>query len=373
MDFTLSEEETLLRESVARFVAAEYELPKRKILSAANRDHWARFAELGWLGVGIPEEAGGYGRSLTGVMVISEILGGGLALEPYFGTAVLAPQVLLSAIGAEPSAALLAHVVEGRAQIALANSEYEARGTLSFIATTARAKSNGFILDGKKAAVLGGPSAKSFLIAARTSGGTDDPNGITLFHVPRDTPGLKVCDYRMIDSSRISDIVLDGVEVSGVSIIGKKGDAIAALEAGTDIAIVAACFGTVGAIAAALALTTDYLGTRKQFGRLLRDFQVLRHRAADMLVALEQARSAAYRGLAGLHEAAPQTRARAVSAAKIVVAQSSRFVCGQAIQLHGGMGVTDEFRISHLFKYITVTNALFGSDSYHIERMGSLM
>lgn len=373
MDFSLSEEETMLCESVSRFIAAEYDLPKRQALSASGRDHWARFAELGWLGVGVPEAAGGYDASLTGVMLISEILGGGLALEPYLGAAVLAPQVVLAALGGAQSAPLLAPVIEGRELIALANSESDARGRLSFIATTARPKGKGFVLEGEKTAILGGPSATCFLIAARTSGAVDDVDGVTLFRAPRETPGLTALDYKMIDETRMSDITLHGVELPAQAVVGPQGGADAALEAGTDTAIVAACFGVVGAMQQALTLTKDYLPARKQFGRPLSDFQVLRHRAADMLVALEQARSAAYRGLAGLHERDPRARARAASTAKIVAANCSRFVCGQAIQLHGGMGVTDEFRISHLFKYISVANALFGADAYHVERLGTLI
>jgi len=373
VDFNLSEEETMLRESVARFVRAEYELPKRQELIASGRDHWKRFADLGWLAVGIPEEAGGYGGSLSATMLISEVFGGGPTLEPYLGAAVLAPHVVLAAVGGEASANLLTPVFEGRMLIALANCEYEARGKLSFIGTTARSKAGSFVLNGQKAAVIGGPAATCFLVAARTSGGIDDPDGITLFRMPRDAPGLTVRDYRAIDSSQMSDITLHNVEAPAGSIVGEVGGALAALEAGTDTAIVAAAFGIAGAMTTALSATTEHLRTRKQFGGPLRDFQVLRHRAADMLVELEQARSAAYRGLAGLHQNDPRARAYAASSAKIVVARCSRFVGGQAIQLHGGMGVSDECRISHLFKYIAVTNALFGSDTYHIERLGSLM
>jgi len=373
VDFNLSDEEVMLRESVARFVAAEYELPKRQQLIASGRDHWPRFAELGWLGVGIPEAAGGYGGSLSATMLIAEVLGGGLALEPFVGAAVLAPQAILAAVGAEASASLLEPVLAGDTRLALANGEYAARGKLSFIGTSARAKGSHFVLNGKKTAVLGGPSATDYLVAARTSGSIDEVHGVTLFRVPRTTAGLTVRDYRMIDSSGMSDLVLDDVQVPAEAIVGEADQAMAALETGTDAAIVATAFSIVGAMSAALSLTTEHLRTRKQFGGPLRDFQVLRHRAADMLVDLEQARSAAYRGLAGLHETNPQARAHAASAAKIVVTRCSRFVVGQAVQLHGGMGVSDEFRVSHLFKFIAVGNALFGADTYHVERLGSLM
>ncbi len=363
----------MLRESVARFVAAEYELPKRRELISQGRDHWDRFAQLGWLAVAVPEAAGGYGGGLSSLMLICEVLGGGLALEPYLGCAVLTPQVLLAALGTTESAGLLAPVLEGRSRMALANSEYAARGRLAFIAATARATAGGFLLEGSKIAVIGGPSATEFLIAARTSGMSADPEGITLFRLPRETSGLTVRDYRMIDSSPVSDLTLEHVVVPGEAVVGRVGGAFSALEAATDTAIVAAAFGIVGAMTAALSLTTEHLRNRKQFGAPLRDFQVLRHRAADMLVQLEQARSAAYRGLSGLNAPDPRARARAASAAKIVVARCGHFVTGQAIQLHGGMGVSEEFRISHLFKHVAVANALFGTDTYHTERLGSLL
>lgn len=373
MDFNLSQEEAMLRESVARFVTDEYELIKRETLVAQDRDHWDRFVELGWIGLGIPEAAGGYGEALEGAMVIAEVLGGGLALEPYLGAAILLPQVLLAAVGADAGAALLAPVIEGKAQIALAANEYAGRGRLAHIETTAQADGDNYLLNGRKTAVIGGPSASSFLVAARTAGAVEDRDGISLFLLPRDTAGLTVRDYRMIDASPVSDLLLDATRVPASAMLGPPGAALAALEAGTDIATVAAAFGAVGAMREALTQTTEYLKTRKQFGGPLRDFQVLRHRAADMLVALEQARSAAFRGLAGLRQNDAQARAYAVSAMRIVVARCGRFVCGQAIQLHGGMGVTEELRIGHYFKYISVANALFGGDSYHVERMGALM
>jgi alkylation response protein AidB-like acyl-CoA dehydrogenase len=373
VDFNLSDEETMLRESVSRFVAVEYELTRRQQLMEAGKDHWPRFAELGWTGVGLPEAAGGYDPSLSSVMVIAEALGGGLALEPYIGAAVLTPHVLLAALGAEASADLLAPVIEGSAQIALANAEHEAGAELSFVETQARKSGDGFALSGAKTAVLGGPSATSFLVAARTAGAAHDRDGVSLFHVARDAKGLTVRDYRLIDGSAVSDLTLSDVALPASSLVGKQGAALAALEAGTDIAIIATAFGLVGAMSAALTMTTEHLKTRKQFGGPLRDFQSLRHRAADMLIAIEQARSAAYRGLAGLEHPDPAVRARGASAAKIVAVQSARFVGQNAIQLHGGMGVVDEFRISHLFKYMAVASAQFGSDMHHIKRLGALM
>jgi alkylation response protein AidB-like acyl-CoA dehydrogenase len=369
VDFTFSDEETMLHESVSRFVAAEYELTRRQKLIDANNNHWRRFAELGWLGLGIPQAAGGYGASLNGAMILSENLGGGLAVEPYVGIGVLTPQVVLAALGAEASASLLMPVVEGASLIALAGTEAQPGENLALIQTNASKQGGGYVLNGRKTAVIGGPNATSFLIAAQTSA----KGGLSLFNAPRETRGLHVRDYRMIDATGMSDITLEGVELPATALIGEKDRTLPALEAGIDAAIVATAFGVVGAMSSALSLTTEHLKTRKQYGGPLRDFQVLRHRAADMLIAIEQARSAAYRALAALNQPDPKARARATSSAKIVLAQSSAFVGQNAIQLHGGMGVVDEFRISHLFKHMAVANALFGSESYHIKRMGELM
>lgn len=373
MNFHLNDEEVMLRDSVARFVCAEYALPKRRELVKAGRDHWRQFADLGWLAVGIPEGAGGLGGSLYGTMLICEVLGGGLALEPYLGCAVLVPQVVLAALEPSAGAAFLASIIEGQTLMALANSEYPARGNLAYIATRAAPDARGIVLNGRKTGVLGGPSATDFLVVARIAGAPDSLDGLSLYRVPRNSPGLGVRNYRMIDSSPMSDLTLDEVVLPSTAIVGTSGSAYQALVAGTDAAIVASAFGMIGAMQQALNLTVEHLRTRKQFGGPLRNFQVLRHRAADMLVQLEHARSAAYRALAALHQPDPAGRAHAVSAAKIVMNRCSRFVAGQAVQLHGGMGVSDESPVSHLFKYIAVTNSLFGDDAYHIERLGSLM
>jgi alkylation response protein AidB-like acyl-CoA dehydrogenase len=373
VDFTLSTEESILRDSAERFTAAEYELARRNKLIAADQDHWERFVELGWLGLGIPEEAGGYDASLNGPMVLAEALGQGLALEPYLGVGVLAPHAILAAAGAEAAAALLAPVIEGQERLALAHAEHEGRGRHSFVRTSARRQGDGYILSGAKSAVLGGSRATKFVVAARTSGAVDEDEGVSLFLVDRDAPGLTVQPYRLIDASPVADLELNGVAARASALIGVEGKALSALEFATDVATVAAAFSTVGAMGAALTQTRDYLQTRKQFGDTLSQFQALRHRAADMLVSLEQARSAAFRGLAGLHADDPGQRRRAVSAMKIVVARCSHFVCGQAIQLHGGMGVTDELRIGHLFKHATVANALFGSPDFHVRRLGALL
>jgi alkylation response protein AidB-like acyl-CoA dehydrogenase len=370
MNFNYSIEEEMLRDSVAQYVAAEARRPGR---IDACADHWPKFAELGWLGIGISEQAGGYDGSLNDIMVINGVLGRALMREPYVGCAVLAPQVFLAAIGGENSGTFLRAAISGRRIWALANAEYEAAGEVRSIQTSATRDGALYTLRGIKTAVLGGYHATDFLVAARTAGATDDPHGITLFAIPRESAGLTVRNYEMVDCSAIADVILESVTVSADAVVGEPNMALGALETGTDIAIVASLFGVVGAMEKCVELTNEYLRERKQFGGPLWNSQVLRHRLADMLVSLEHARSAAYRGLAGLYEEDPRSRARAVSSAKIVVSRGSRFVCGQAIQLHGGIGLTDEMAVSHLFKYAAVTCALFGSESHHVARLGSLM
>lgn len=363
----------MLLDSVQRFVKDNYALVQREKMDGAKGTFWSTYAELGWLGIGIPEEYGGNGRDFVDVAIISEALGQGLALEPYLGAGVLAPQVILEAASAEQRADLLPRVVDGSTLLALAHTEDAARGRIEYIETSASRSADGFIIRGHKTAVLGGPHAAELLVAARTAGGPSDPEGITLFRVDRGALGLKAIDYEMFDRTAVSDIWLDGVAVSDQDVIGTVGGAHPALESATQIAIIAAAADAVGSMTEALSLTCAYLQTRKQFGAPLSDFQVLRHRVADMQVALELARSNLYRGLAGLGNPDRDARTRAVSAAKISASQASRTVGGQAVQLHGGVGVTEEFPVGHHFKHLAVLNALFGTDDHHVVRFGEVV
>lgn len=363
----------MLLDSVQRFVKDNYALAQREKIRTTDGDHWSTYAELGWLGIGIPEEYGGNGRSFADIAIISEALGQGLVLEPYLGAGVLVPQLMLEAATAEQCGDLLPRMIEGSTIIALAHMEDAARGRVEYIETSASRTADGYLLHGHKTAVLGGPHATELLVAARTSGESSDRAGITLFRIGRGAPGLSVRDYQMIDGMAVSDISLEGVAAPSRDVVGVVGGACLGLEKATQIAIIAAGADAVGSMTAALSHTCTYLQTRKQFGVPLGDFQALRHRVADMRVALELARSNLYRGLAGLENPDPGERAKAVSSTKIMVAQASRIVGGQAVQLHGGVGVTEEFPVGHHFKHLTVLNALFGTDDYHVARLGALV
>jgi alkylation response protein AidB-like acyl-CoA dehydrogenase len=373
LNFDLTSEQQMLLDSVQRFVKDNYSLIQRDEMASAGSSHWSTYAELGWLGVGVPEEFGGNGRSFADIAVIGEALGQGLILEPHLGAGVLAPQVLLEAAAPDQCRAMLPGFVDGSAVFALANMEDAARGRLEFVETTASKTKTGYVIDGHKTAVLGAQHATELLVAARTSGDPSDRAGITLFRLDRAAAGLRQTDYRMIDGTAVSDIRFEGVVISDDAVIGAVGGAYPALEMATQIAIMAAAAYAVGSMTAALSQTCEYLQTRRQFGSPLSDFQALRHRIADMQVALELARSNLFRGLAGLEMPDRNERAKAVHSSKIVVAQASRIVGGQAVQLHGGIGVTEEYAVGHHFKQLMVLNALFGTDDFHVARLGELI
>jgi alkylation response protein AidB-like acyl-CoA dehydrogenase len=368
MDFTLSNEEASLSESIQRFTAAEYGLSGRAVLIEANRDNWSRLAEQGWLGVGIPEAAGGSGGSLSSAMIVAERLGAGLAVEPYIGSLVFVSQVLQGLLGEVGAAALLRPVVSGQDRLAMACSEQEARGGLRRTRATAVPCEGGYLLSGRKVAAAGGGRANAYLVSARTSGDSYDPGGISVFRVERGAPGLKVRPWRMIDGSDIADIELDGVEISESALIGKPGAALGALAGGLDTAICASTFEVVGVMEEILTATARHLRANPQHAS-----QVARHRCADMLIEVEQARSAALRGLASLYQPNGMARAYATSAAKAVVIRTSRAVCEKGIEVHDGIEAAEDSRIAHLFRKASASMALYGSLDFHLGRMASAM
>ena len=364
----------MLQESVRRYFETDYSFARRREALAGvasfSRARWTEFAELGWLGAAFPEEAGGYGGSAVDAAIVLEGAGSGLVVEPLLSCAVLAAQTLqgLGDPGAERLAALLA----GEHLFALAHQEGEAGGEGAYVAARAEASGDGYVLSGRKAVVLGAPSADELLISARTAGAVQDPCGVSLFTVaPADLNGrLRAC--RTIDDLAAADIDLDGLQLPASARLGEEGGASTAIDHALDHALVAACAEATGAMDKALAVTVEHLKTRRQFGVTLSTFQALQHRVADMSIALEQARSAVLMGLAGLSADDPVERARSASAAKVRVGESARFVAAQAVQLHGGIGVTDEHVISHYFKKLTAFQLRFGSQDHHLARYAAL-
>ena len=376
MDFSLSEEQQLLKDSVDRFVREAYPLENRRRLTAGelgwSRDNWKQMAELGWLGVGLPEEHGGLGGGPVEHMVIMEAIGRGLVLEPYFTTAVFGAALLCSSGHKPMRQALLPKLAAGELLLAVAYAEPQARFDLFDVATRATVLPDGYHLNGHKSVVLGGPTADKLIVSARTAGERRDRHGITLFLVDADAAGVTRRDYPTVDGLRASDIAFQEVKLGTGAVIGGVGDDLPLLERAADRAIAALCAEAVGAMQVLLDTTNDYLKQRVQFGQPIGKFQVLQHRMADMFMAVEEARSLTYMATLKLNDPEPKEAARAVAAAKVQIGKSGRFVGQQSVQLHGGMGMTDELHVGHYFKRLAMIDVMFGNADHHLKRFVAL-
>ena len=383
MNFSFTEEQRLLRESVDRFVAAEYPFETRRAAAASedgfSREHWQKFAELGWLGLGIPEEAGGVGGGPVETAVVMEGLGAGLAVEPYLATVVIGGHLLMH--GGAAQRERLAQLAAGDLQLAFGFAERESRYELSSVAARAERDGAGYRLTGAKSVVFNAPAADLVAVSARTAGAGRDREGITVFLLGSDTPGLRVRGYRTMDGMRAGEVDLDRVRAGPEQVIGALDEGIAVVEGAVEAGIVAACAEATGIMVHMHRSTIEYLKHREQFGTALATFQVLQHRLVDMYMACELSRSmtcmAAVRLAEGAKAAgdAPGTaqgaaeRQRAVSAAKVQIGRAGRFVGENAIQLHGGMGMTDEMPISHYFKRLILIDSQFGDADHHLQQV----
>lgn len=374
MDFDFTDEQSLLKDSVARWAADRYgslekvEASRRKPLGF-DEDAWAQLAELGLLGLPFSEEDGGFGGGPVETMIAVEALGRHLAPEPYLASVVLGGGALRLAGTAAQREALVPGLVEGSHRLAFAHGERQARYDRADVATTARREGDGFRLDGAKAVVLNADAAQTLVVSARTAGGQRDEAGLSLFLVPADAPGLTITPYPTQDGGRAADLVLDGVTLAPGALLGEADAGLPVIERVLDEGIAALCAEAVGVMEALHALTVDYLKTRKQFGTAIGGFQVLQHRAVDMLMSLEQARSMALYAtmMAGSDDAAE--RAPAVSAAKVQVNRAARYIGQEAVQLHGGIGMTLEYLGAHLFRRLATIEYLLGDTPYHLRRV----
>ncbi len=368
MEFGLSEEQQLLQDSIARFVEREYSFDKRQTLVTAggafSETNWATFAEMGWLMLGLPEDAGGLGGTPVDTAIVMEQFGKALVVEPYLPVAVLAARVLIDA-GADNR--LIAAIGTGEARPVVAHGEVGAFGTLGWVETRAARSGNGWRLSGAKSLVLAAPFATHFIVSARTSGEPRDAAGISLFLVAPDAAGLTRQDARLADSSRASELTLDSCEAQ---LIGSEGAGLAIIETAFAHAAIALCAEAVGAMDKALWTTRDYLQTRQQFGVAIGTFQSLQHRMADMLIELEMARSQVFRALAHL-DAEPAVRDQAISSMKVQIGRSIKFTGYQAVQLHGGIGMTEEYLIGHHFKRLHMIDNALGTVGTHLGRMAN--
>ena len=374
MDLSLTEEQRLLSDSVARFLEKEYPFEKRRAIVASedgwSRAIWAGFAELGWLGIGTPEELGGSGGGAVETGIVMEGIGRHLVVEPYFSTVVLGASLLRQ--GGAKMAALLPELAQGKLLIAFAHGEPRARFALAQVETRAERKGGVFRLSGHKAVALHAASADHLIVSARTGGSAREEQGITLFVVPRDAKGLTLLPYRTVDGLRAAEVKLDHVMVEAGAILGALDGGYPLVARAADEALVSLAAEAAGAMAALIAQTRDYLKTRKQFGVPIGSFQVLQHRLVDMLMAHELARALAGRAAEALADKDPVYRARMAAAAKVEAGRAGRLVGQEAVQMHGGMGMTDELAASHYFKRLAMIDVMFGNADFHARRFADL-
>ena len=373
MDFELGTEQEQLRDMLQRFVRKDYAFEARRKIVASpegfSREVWKSLAELGLLGIGIPEEHGGTGGGAVDTFVVMESLGTGLVVEPYLPSVVLGAGLVRDAGTAAQKHEILPAVAGGELRLALAHYEPGGRFDLERVATTAKRSGSGYALNGKKAVVLGGESADKLLVSAREGAG----KRLSLFLVDAKARGVTRTGYRTRDGHRAADIALDDVTVDASALLGREGEGLALVERAVDRAIAALCAEALGCMDALNAQTLEYLKTRKQFGVAIGTFQVLKHRMADMFIAAAQARSMAYLAAMRADEADATSRRHAICAAKALVGKSARVVGHGAVQLHGGMGVVDELIVSHYFRRLTAINTTFGDADHHLARFSDQM
>ncbi len=371
MDFSFTDEQRQLRETLARFLAARYGFETRqKVLRSGSGwrpEIWKALAEeLGILGVALPEEVGGFGGGAVDNMIVMEELGRALVVEPYLETVVIGAGLLRRA-GGEAATALIESIIGGEAILAFGWSEPGTRTDAADVSTSARRDGAGWKLSGSKAVVVGAPWATHLLVTARTAGAQRDKDSISLFLVDPKATGVAMREYKTVDGRRAAEITFDDVALGGEALLGDEGGALPHVEAVLDEARAAICAEALGVMSELQRQTIDYVGQRKQFGVAIGKFQVLQHRLVDMFMAQEQSVSMTYMATLKLAEDAP-ARMKAVSAAKAFVSKSCRFVGQNAVQTHGGIGLTDELALSHYFKRASMIEGELGSYDWHLAR-----
>ena len=405
MDFSFTGEQTQLRDALRRYLSQEYTFDaRRKIIHGAGTSDtaWAGMAELGLMGVPVPEPYGGFSGTGVDMLVVMEELGRGIVVEPYFATAVLGAAFIKHGGSDAHKAALLSKVADGSLKLACALTEKQSRHELHNIilagvasgnearrsaapgndarrsaapgndARRSAAPDNGFSLNGVKTVVLHGAQAGMLIVSARTAGAARDKSGITVFIVDATAAGVSIKDCRTIDGMRAADISFTNVAVGKDAVLGKVGEGYALIERAAQVGIAALCAEAVGCMEAINAQTIEYLKTRKQFGVPIGKFQVLQHRAAEMFMEVEQARSLAYLAAVKVDSADASERARAIHAAKVRAGRAIKFVGQAAIQMHGGMGMTDELPVSHYFKRATMIDFALGDVDHHLAAFAAL-
>lgn len=370
MDFTYNDNQQMLHDSIDRFLTDKHALTARhKLLGdAAAQDRlWREMAELGWMGAAFPEEVGGFADTPADTMVVMERFGRHLVTAPYLVTAILCGRLLIGGLAGEPRDALIARLIAGDLQLALAAGGTHVLRSPEHHSFTAYKSGSGLVVSGRMPVVLNGDRADTLIVAARTSGDRGDRAGITLLLVDANAHGVSRRSFRMIDGHGAAEIVIDKVAVGAEGVLGEIDGALPLVETALDHATAAICAEALGSMAYLVPATAEYTRTRQQYGAPLAKFQVLQHRMADMYIQTETARSMAYVASLSLEEPVPE-RMRIISAAKVQVGRSAKFVGYQAVQLHGGMGVSEELDIGHHYIRLTTINQMFGDQAFHLQR-----
>lgn len=375
MDFSFTEEQSMLRDTVASFLSDKYDFETRRGIVKSEAgwrpDYWKAFAEeLGILGAPFAEDLGGLGGGATENMIVLEEFGKALVVEPYLGTVVIGGGFLKHS-GHAQAGELIGRIIDGTATFAFAYAEPQARYTWSDLKTTAKKDGAGWVLNGHKAVVVGAPWASHLIVTARTGGSQREAAGVSVFIVDKNAKGVVTRDYPTVDGLRASEVFLENVQVPAEALVGAEGAALPLVEKVIDEATAAVCAEAVGVLRKLHEGTLEYTKQRKQFGQPIASFQVLQHRMVDMFIQVEQSVSMTYMATIKLDESDDE-RAKAISAAKVQIGRACKFVGQNAIQLHGGMGMTDEMAIGHYFKRATIIEGLFGSVDHHLRRYETL-
>jgi hypothetical protein len=370
MDFNLSDDRRMLKESLSRFLQDRYDFGTRNRIAASDEGYdkeiWAQMAELGLIGAMLPEELGGFGGQGFDIITVMEELGRAIVVEPVLPTAVLGAGILADA-GSDAQKALLEDVIAGNLLLAFAHGEPESRYSQSDVRCRAEKSGDGWVLNGRKAVVLNGDTADKLIVTARISGADEDEAGLALFLIDAGTPGLTRRGYATVDGGRAAEVMLENAAVASSAEIGTPGAAFPVIERAIGRGILAVCAEALGAMEAARDMTLEFLRSRKQFGVPLGKFQALQHRMVEMCLEIEQARSATILAAGRMGEDRA-VREAALSAAKNLVGRTARLVSEDSIQLHGGIGMTWEYALPHFAKRLTMIDHLFGDADEHLER-----
>ena len=375
MDFSFNEEQTLIKGQVESFIKKDYNWETRqKILSmegSFSPQNWKIFADLGWLGLTISEESGGFGGTAIEAMIIMEQFGKGLVLEPYLETVILSGGLIDTTGSDHQKEDILKKVIAGEIHLSTAFAEPQSRFNLNDVSTSAVKNKSGYLINGYKSVVMNGPSSDFFIVVTRTSGKQLDKKGISLFILDSKCNGVSLRNYLTVDGKTASELTLENVQVSENELLGIEGEGLNPLIKSIDYATLAICAEAVGAMEVLYKDTVEYTKTREQFGQPIGKFQVLQHRMVDMFMEYEQSKSLLYMAAMKLAENT-QDAQKSIAALKYQVGNASKFVGQQAVQLHGGMGVTDELNIGHFFKRLTTINTIFGNSDFQLKRYSEL-